>query len=124
MGNGMSVSNLILATGFATMLIGLWGMLTHRNIIRIIVGFSVIDTGVRIVMVSTGYIIGGTAPIIDRGLSIAEAPLRAVDPVPSALLVTAIVIGFAVTAIMLAFAILLHRARKTLAIDAFMDSKW
>ena len=49
---------------------------------------------------------------------------RAVDPVPSALVVTAIVIGLAVTAVMLAYAIRLYEAKKTLSIDAFTESKW
>jgi multicomponent Na+:H+ antiporter subunit C len=75
-------------------------------------------------MVAIGYVANGTAPIIDHGLSTAEAPMRAVDPIPSALVVTAIVIGLAVTAIMLAFAIRLYEAKKTLAIDAFTESKW
>ena len=41
-------------------------MLTHRNILRIIIGFALIEPGLHIVMVATGYIAGGTAPIIDR----------------------------------------------------------
>ncbi len=120
----MSFSNVILATGFALVLIGFWGMLAHRNILRIIIGFSLIDTGIRIVIVSTGYILGGTAPILDEALAPADAISRAVDPLPSALVVTAIVIGFAVTAIMLSFAILLYSSKKTLSIDAFTESKW
>jgi multicomponent Na+:H+ antiporter subunit C len=89
----LPISNIVLATGFVLILIGLWGMLTHRNILRIVIGFSLIDTGIHIVMVSIGYVTGGTAPILDRALPVTEAASRAVDPVPSALVVTAIVIG-------------------------------
>lgn len=121
---GLPVSHILLTTGFLLVLIGLWGMLAHRNILRIIIGFSLIDTGLHIVMVATGYITGGTAPIIDKALGISEATARAVDPIPAALVVTAIVIGFSVTAIMLAFAIRLYAAKKTLSIDAFTESKW
>ena len=120
----LPVSHILLATGFALALIGLWGMLTHRNILRIIIGFSLIDTGLHIVMVASGYVTGGTAPIFDEALGVSEAAARAVDPVPAALTVTAIVIGFSVTAIMLAFAIRLYDARKTLSIDALTESKW
>ena len=66
----------------------------------------------------------GTAPIIDRALTLSDAAARAVDPVPSALVVTAIVIGLAVTAVMLAYAIRLYESKKTLSIDAFAESKW
>ncbi|WP_018426849.1 sodium:proton antiporter [Hoeflea sp. 108] len=121
---GLPVSTLLMTTGFLLVLIGMWGILRHRNILRIIIGFGLVDTGLHIVMVATGYITAGTAPIIDAGLGIEQATTRAVDPVPSALVVTAIVIGFSVTAIMLAFAIRIHDARKTLSIDALTESKW
>jgi multisubunit Na+/H+ antiporter MnhC subunit len=120
----LPISNIVLATGFILVLIGLWGVLTHRNILRIIIGFSLIGTGIHIVIVSIGYVTKGTAPIIDRALSLSEAPSRAVDPIPSALVVTAIVIGLAVTAVMLAYAIRLYESKKTLSIDAFTESKW
>jgi multicomponent Na+:H+ antiporter subunit C len=99
-------------------------MLTNSNILRIIIGFSLIGTGSHIVIVAIGYVTGGTAPIIDRALSLSEAPSRAVDPIPAALVVTAIVIDLAVTAVMLAYAIRLYQSKKTLAIDAFTESKW
>ena len=106
------------------MLIGIWGMLTRRNILQIIIGFALMGTGSHIVIVAIGYVANGTAPIIDDALAVSSATARAVDPVPSALAVTAIVIGLAVTATMLAFAIRLYAAKKTLSIDAFADSKW
>ena len=65
---GLPVSHILLATGFVLVLIGFWGLLRHRNILRIIIGFSLVDTGMHIVMVATGYITGGTAPIIDEAL--------------------------------------------------------
>lgn len=118
------ISTIVLTTGLVLMLIGLWGVLTHRNILRIIISLSLIGTGTHIMIVAIGYVSGGTAPIIDRALTIAEASTRAVDPVPSALVVTAIVIGLAVTAVLLAYAIRLYDAKKTLSIDAFTESKW
>ncbi|MCX5517338.1 cation:proton antiporter subunit C [Kaistia defluvii] len=124
MTTGLPVSTILLITGFALALIGIWGMLTHRNILRIIIGFAVMDTGLHLVMVATGYITAGTAPILDVALSPADAPHRAIDPIPSALVVTAIVIGLSVTAVMLAYAIRLYAAKKTLSIDAFTESKW
>jgi multicomponent Na+:H+ antiporter subunit C len=117
------ISNVVLATGLILILIGLWGMLTHRNILRIVIAFSLIGTGTHIVIVAIGYVQNGTAPIIDRALGVAEAPARAVDPIPAALVVTAIVIGLAVTAIMLAYAIRLYESKNTLSIDAFTESK-
>ncbi len=121
---GLPLSTLVLATGLALILIGLLGMLTHKNIIRMIIGFSLVDTGVHMVMVAIGYVTGRTAPIVDATVGAAEAAARMVDPVPSALVLTAIVIGLGVTAVMLSFAIRLYRAKRTLSIDACSESKW
>ena len=118
------ISTIVLTTGLAVMLIGLWGVMTHRNLLRIIISLSLVGTGTHILIVAIGYVRGGTAPIIDRALTIADAPTRAVDPIPSALVVTAIVIGLAVTAVLLAYAIRLYDEKKTLSIDAFTESKW
>jgi multisubunit Na+/H+ antiporter MnhC subunit len=120
----LPISSVVLTTGFVLFLIGLWGILTHRNIFRIIISFSLIGTGTHLVMVAIGYVAKGTAPIIDRALSLSEASSRAVDPIPAALVVTAIVIGLAVTAVMLAYAIRLYESKKTFSIDAFAESKW
>jgi len=117
------ISTIMLATGLGLMLIGLTGLLLHRNVLRMIIGFSLVDSGIAIVFVSIGYITNGTAPIIDADLAHADAVARVVDPVPSALTVTAIVIGFSVTAVMLAYAVRLYRTHGTLDIGAFRDSK-
>lgn len=118
------ISNVVMATGFILILIGIWGVLVHQNIFRIIIGFSLMGTGTHIVIVAIGYVANGTAPIIDRALGASDAAARAVDPIPSALVVTAIVIGLAVTAVMLAYAVRLHESKKSLSIDSFEESKW
>ncbi len=82
------------------------------------------DTGIHMVMVSIGYVTGGTAPIINDAVPMSEAVNMVVDPVPSALVLTAIVIGLGVTAVMLSFAVRIHKAHKTLMIDKLTESKW
>jgi multicomponent Na+:H+ antiporter subunit C len=120
----IQISLIVLCSGLGLILIGLWGILTQRNMIRMIVGFSLLDTGIHMVMVSIGYVTGGTAPIINDAVPMAEAASRIVDPVPSALVLTAIVIGLGVTAVMLSFAVRIYRTRKTLMIDECTESKW
>ena len=61
---------LVTLLGFALVAVGLWGVLTQRHLVKIIVGFSIVDTGTHLVIVSLGYLKGRTAPILDR------APLR------------------------------------------------
>ena len=121
------LGHISLAIGLLLILVGFWGILTQKNIIKIIVGFSILDTGINILIVSLGYVTGKTAPIIDQavnqkaGHNVVNA---IVDPVPQALVLTAIVIGFGVTALMLAYAMKLFNAKKTLEITKFNDLKW
>jgi multicomponent Na+:H+ antiporter subunit C len=113
-----------MATGFALILIGLYGALSNRNILRMIVAFSVADTGVNLVMVAVGYLHGRTAPILNEGVTVAEAARRIIDPVPQALVLTAIVIGVGVTALMLAYAYKLYESKGTLDISKYTELKW
>jgi multicomponent Na+:H+ antiporter subunit C len=90
-----------------------------------IVAFSVFDTGLNILIVALGYLSGRTAPIIDGKMVTAQNIAQvAIDPVPQALVLTAIVIGFGVTALLLVFALKLHRQKKSLDINEYTDLKW
>ncbi|MCK5846763.1 MAG: cation:proton antiporter subunit C [Bacteroidales bacterium] len=116
-----------LLIGFLLVIVGFWGILQQKNIIKIIVSFTILNTGINLVMVALGYVKGHTAPIIDSSVSQLENHnvLNAiVDPVPQALVLTAIVIGFGVTALLLAYAMKLFKAKKSLEINDFNDLKW
>ena len=113
-----------MGTGFLLILIGLWGALSNRNILRMIVAFAVANTGVNLVLVSVGYMHGRTAPILNDAVAAAEAAQRIIDPVPQALVLTAIVIGVGVTALMLAYAYKLYKTRGTLDISKYTELKW
>jgi multicomponent Na+:H+ antiporter subunit C len=89
-----------------------------------IISFSLLDTGVHVIMVGIGYVPGGTAPIFDEALAVEQAVGKVVDPIPSALVLTAIVIGLAVTALMLSFAIRLHASKGSLTVDELKELKW
>ncbi len=123
----LSLGNISLIIGFILILIGFWGLLSQKNIIKIIVSFTILETGVNILIVSLGWMRGRTAPIIDDSveqLANHNVLNSIVDPVPQALVLTAIVIGFGVTALLLAYAMKLFRAKRTLEINKFNDLKW
>lgn len=71
-------------------------LLLHRTVTRIILGVGVLANGVNVLIVAAGAR-SGEAPVIGRGGTLT-------DPLPQALVLTAIVIGFAVTAFLLALA--------------------
>jgi len=113
-----------MATGFILILMGLYGALTNSNILRMIISFTIANTGVNVVLVAVGYMHGRTAPILNNAVSVAEASARIIDPVPQALVLTAIVIGLGVTSLMLAYAYKLFVTKGTLDIAKFTELKW
>jgi multisubunit Na+/H+ antiporter MnhC subunit len=118
------IATISIATGFLLILIGLYGALTNRNMLRIVVAFTVANTGVNLVMVAVGHLHGRTAPILDAAVPVAEAAARIIDPLPQALVLTAIVIGLGVTALMLAYVYRLHQTKHTLDIAKYTELKW
>jgi len=113
-----------MATGFILVLIGLYGALTNRNILRIIISFSVATTGVNLVMIAIGYMHGRTAPILDEMVPASTAVVRIIDPLPQALVLTAIVIGLGITTLMLTYAYKLFKTKGTLDISKLSELKW
>ena len=119
-----NLENISLAIGILVILIGLWGLLTQKNLIKIVIGFALFDTGIHIVMVSIGYIRNRTAPIIDSTVDMNNAENLVVDPIPQALVLTAIVIGLGITALMLSYVLKMYQKKKSLDITNYKDLKW
>ncbi len=95
------------------LLIGLSVVLRRRNLIKILMGLTLVESAVNLFLVATGYRTGGIAPIYTS----AEAGARMVLPTVQALTLTAIVIGLATTAMMLSFVIILYRHTGTLDVN-------
>ena len=106
---------------FGLIFIGIYIVLVKRNLIKVIIGLSILDTGVNLFLISIGYISKGTAPIFSK---IESEIARMVDPVPQALVLTAIVIGVAVLALALSLAIRLYRHYDTLNLRKIKDQRW
>ena len=94
--------------------IGFTTLLFNRNIIKKIIGFNIMDTAVFFFLASMGYIEGRAAPIVVDGVTSAEAYI---NPIPSGLVLTGIVVSVSVTAMMLALSITLYRRYPTLYLD-------
>ena len=94
---------------FVLFLVGLYGLLTRRNLIKIIISKSITEFSIFLLLALIGYIDGGLAPIVKSG----SAEQVYVDPLPQAMVLTAIVIGLATTAMLMAIAIRLYRKYKT-----------
>lgn len=84
--------------------VGLYCVLRKRNLIKIIIGLTIIDYAVNLFFALIGYRLHGRAPIHDED----QIVLNMVDPLPQALVLTAIVIGLAVTALIVAIAMRIY----------------
>lgn len=124
MAQHLTLEFLAMLIGFMLIVVGLWGMITQKNLIKIVIGFSLFDTGLNIVIVSLSYVKNSTAPIIDKAVDVSQAASKIADPVPQALVLTSIVIGLGVTALMLAYVLRLYREKKSLDINSYTDLKW
>ena len=111
-------STLFYSTAIILFLVGLYGVLTRKNLLKILVSLSIIDTAVNIFIIAVGYIQNGIAPIITANNNVIDPKnIKVVDPLPGALVLTAIVIGVGTTAMALAITIALYKKYKTLNID-------
>ena len=104
---------------FGLVIIGLYIILTQKNLLKIILGLNILDTGVNLFLVAIGYIEGGSAPIFTADFS-----GKMVDPIPQALVLTAIVIGVAILGLALAMTIKFYKQHGTLDIKGVRNLKW
>jgi len=115
------VAQIGIVIGSLLILIGFFGLLSRRNLIKMVIGFSLADTGVHIIIVSYGYMKNRIAPILDHAVAGRDPLLSVVDPVPQALVLTAIVIGFGITAVMLVYVLRLYEKSGSLAVSQIGD---
>lgn len=122
----ISVSAVLYSTSLILILLGLYGVLTRKNLVRVVISLDVVDLGVNIFLVTIGYIRDGRAPIYlsDAPLSLVDQASRMVDPLPQALVLTAIVIGFGVTAVALTLIMRLYERKGTVMVSDLRGLKW
>ena len=84
--------------------VGIYGLLSNRNIIKMIVGLIIAEHAVNLFFILVAYRRNGRAPILSADVPITQM----VDPLPQALVLTAIVIGLATTALLVALAIRIY----------------
>lgn len=103
---------------YALLAAGLFGcgvyMVLSRHIVRVMLGLSLLTTAVNLMLLQAGRIRTAQPPLIPEG---AERLGESADPLPEALVLTAIVIGFALTVTLTALILRTYRAHHTLRSD-------
>ena len=101
------VAVLLFVIGFATILL-------HPNLVKKVIGLNVMDTAVCLFLAAKGYIAGRAVPIVVGGIQDVEAYI---NPIPTGLILTGIVISVSMTAVALALIVNLHKKYRTLDFD-------
>ena len=94
--------------------IGFTTLLRHRNLLKKIIGFNFMDSAIYLFLASQGYIAGRRVPIVTQG---STDPALYVNPIPTGLVLTGIVVSVSVTAFLLALTCRLYDRFHTLDID-------
>jgi multicomponent Na+:H+ antiporter subunit C len=98
------------------MMTGFYIVISANNLVKKIVGLNVFQTSVFMLYISMGKVTGGTAPIVAEGIT------QYSNPLPHVLILTAIVVGVATTAVGLALIVRIKRAYGTVEENEF-DNK-
>jgi len=86
------------------MMTGFYTVIARGNLIKKVIGLNIFQTSVFLLYISMGKVTGGTAPIFQEGFSTYSNPL------PSVLILTAIVVGISTTAVALALVVRIREA--------------
>ncbi|RQD67412.1 MAG: cation:proton antiporter [Tindallia sp. MSAO_Bac2] len=98
--------------------IGLYTVLTHPNLIKKIIGINIMETSVFLFFVSIGFVQGGRAPILQTS---GNEAVQYVNPLPSALILTGIVVAVSITVYGLSMIIKIYNAYGTIELDEIMQ---
>ncbi len=93
------------------MMVGLYTLISRSNLIKKLAGLAMFQTAVILFYVSLGKVTGGTVPIVNADYSVYSNPL------PQVLMLTAIVVGVATTALGFALVIRIKEAYNTVEED-------
>lgn len=97
--------------------VGFTMLLLHRNLIKKIMGLNIMDTAVYLFLAAKGYIEGRKVPIIVDGIQDASAYI---NPIPSGLVLTGIVVSVSMTAFFLALTQRLYARYRTINLDEIL----
>lgn len=92
----------------ALLVIGLWGMLGKRNLIKKLIGMNIFQTAIILFFISGSAKRGATVPIIEPGGGPVD-PTIYVNPLPHVLMLTAIVVLVATLGVALALLLVIYR---------------
>jgi len=99
---------MIYSLALLLVMVGVYGVVVSRNTVKIVIGLLIMEHGVHLLLILIGYRHGGLPPILDFGTAPTVFAVSAVDPLVQALVLTSIVIGLGVLALLAALCVRLY----------------
>ncbi len=100
-------------------LVGIYGMMAKRNLLKKLMGMNILQVAIILFFLTLSPKKGGTMPVFDPEVGTTYADYA--NPLPQALMLTAIVVGVATTGLALALLVKVHRTFGTLEEDEIME---
>ncbi|MDO4508505.1 MAG: sodium:proton antiporter [Lachnospiraceae bacterium] len=113
MGNNL-LTNYGQLVAMTLFVIGFANLLLNKNLIKKIIGLNIMDSAVYLFLAEMGYISGRKVPILTDGI---EKATYYINPIPSGLVLTGIVVSVSVSALMLSLTVRLYQRYHTLNLD-------
>ena len=115
-----SIKNIVTIGSMVLLFIGLFGLLTQKHFIKIFISIAIMETAIFLFFIGNIFNKNFTAPIINNGFK-NVAIMN--DPIPHAMILTAIVIGMAVLALGVSFAIEYYKLTGNTEIDKMNEMR-
>ncbi|MEW6486414.1 MAG: cation:proton antiporter subunit C [Thermodesulfobacteriota bacterium] len=104
----------------ALMVIGFYGMLSKRNLVKKTVGMSILQSAIILFWLVAAYKHEATVPVYDQALGLAD-PSRYINPLPHTLMLTAIVVAVVTLGVAFALIIRIYQTYRSLDESVILD---
>lgn len=104
----------------ALMMIGFYSMIAQKNLVRKLIGMNIFQTAIMLFFISSATKTDATIPIIQKSQDVIN-PAHYMNPLPHALVLTAIVVAVSTLGVALALVIMIYKKYKTLDEDELLD---
>ncbi len=103
--------------------IGVYALVVKKNLVKKIIGLVIVENAVNLFLILVGYRTGGEAPILDQRMleNMALEDIAFVDPLPQAMILTSIVIGLGMVALLVAISVRIYEKYGTFDISQIRE---
>ncbi|MCM8822894.1 MAG: cation:proton antiporter subunit C [Candidatus Omnitrophica bacterium] len=94
---------------FILFVIGLYGVVCKKNIVKIILGFLIMEYSINLFLILLGWRKQGFVPVVENLAGVENLVAQSVDPLPQAMVLISIILGLGILSLMVSIAIRLYQ---------------